>query len=100
MMTVMVLAAAHWIIKPGYHPGDGPQSFCYDVMWGAQGSTLNPNGRMLQPKFETVRLLSDKPSCVPESNLNLEDESESEDTGVEKKGRKYCFRQEWLCEFD
>ena len=31
--------------------------------------------------------LPDKPSSVPESNPNSEDESESEDTSVTKKGR-------------
>ena len=37
---------------------------------------------------------------MPDSNPNSEDESESEDTSVAKKGRKYCFREEWLGEFD
>ena len=44
--------------------------------------------------------LPDKPSRVPESNPNSADESESEDTSVAKKGRKYCFGEEWLSEFD
>ena len=35
--------------------------------------------------------LPNKPSGVPESNPNSEDESKSEDTSVAKKGRKYCF---------
>ena len=42
----------------------------------------------------------DKPCSVPESNPNSEDESESEDTSIAKKGRKYRFSDEWLCEFD
>ena len=44
--------------------------------------------------------LPDKPSSVSESNPNSEDESESEDTSVVKKGRKYCFGEEQLHEFD
>ena len=44
--------------------------------------------------------LPDKPSSVPESNPNSEDEAESEDTIVKKKGRKYCFHEEWVRKFD
>ena len=44
--------------------------------------------------------LPDKPSSVPESNPNSEDESESEDTSVAKKGRKYFFCEEWVRKFD
>ena len=37
---------------------------------------------------------------MPESNLNSEDETESEDTSVAKKGRKYCFCEELVRKSD
>ena len=42
----------------------------------------------------------DNLSSVPESNPNLDDESECKDTSVAKKGRKFCFRAKWPLEFD
>ena len=44
--------------------------------------------------------LHDKPRSVPESNPNSEDESKSEDRTVAKKGKKYCFREEWVHNFE
>ena len=39
-------------------------------------------------------------SLVPKSNPNSEDGTESEDTSVAKKGRKYCFCEELVLKFD
>ena len=41
----------------------------------------------------------DKLSSVPEAKPNSGDEFDSEDKSVAQKGRKCCFREEWLHKF-